>query len=169
MVLSDNIYYKTMLDDLNIFQTGDFLQKGSFHFAAGNILVVQDPEFRVAAFPSPFKVSFFILVETSTPVDYLLDSLRSLFNDNLHRFRITESVACDEGVFNMFLETVILKIRYARNAALRDVARSFALPLRAAGIEASVAARFVGPDGRETASFLDRPLRIEDRIRARNP
>lgn len=57
----------------------------------------------------------------------------------------------------------------ARNAALRDVARSFALPLRAAGIEASVAARFVGPDGRETASVLDRPLRIEDRIRARNP
>ena len=62
-----------------------------------------------------------------------------------------------------------LPMTEARNAALRDVARSFALPLRAAGIEASVAARFVGPDGRETASFLDRPLRIEDRIRARNP
>jgi hypothetical protein len=62
-----------------------------------------------------------------------------------------------------------LPMNEARNAALRDVARSFALPLRAAGIEASVAARFVGPDGRETASFLDRPLRIEDRIRARNP
>ena len=62
-----------------------------------------------------------------------------------------------------------LPMSEARNAALRDVARSFALPLRAAGVEASVAARFVGPDGRETASFLDRPLRIEDRIRARNP
>ena len=62
-----------------------------------------------------------------------------------------------------------LPMTEARNAALRDVARSFALPLRAAGIEASVAARFVGPNGRETASFLDRPLRIEDRIRARNP
>jgi Protein of unknown function (DUF4230) len=57
----------------------------------------------------------------------------------------------------------------ARNAAMRDVARSFALPLRAAGIDASVAARFVGPDGREQASFLDRPRRIEDRIRARTP
>ncbi len=57
----------------------------------------------------------------------------------------------------------------ARNAAMRDVARSFALPLRAAGIDASVAARFVGPDGREQGSFLDRPRRIEDRIRARNP
>ena len=62
-----------------------------------------------------------------------------------------------------------LPMTEARNAALRDVARSFALPLRAAGIEASVAARFVGPNGRETASFLDRPLRIDDRIRARNP
>jgi hypothetical protein len=57
----------------------------------------------------------------------------------------------------------------ARNAAMRDVARSFALPLRAAGIDASVATRFVGPDGREQVSFLDRPRRIEDRIRARNP
>ncbi|HTU11892.1 MAG TPA: DUF4230 domain-containing protein [Allosphingosinicella sp.] len=62
-----------------------------------------------------------------------------------------------------------LPMTEARNAALRDVARSFALPLRAAGIEASVAARFVGADGRETASFLDRPRRIDDRIRARNP
>lgn len=62
-----------------------------------------------------------------------------------------------------------LPMTQARTAALRDVARSFALPLRAAGIEASVAARFVGPDGRETASSLDRPRRIEDRIRARNP
>jgi hypothetical protein len=62
-----------------------------------------------------------------------------------------------------------LPMTEARNAALRDVARSFALPLRAAGIEASVAARFVGPNGRETASYLDRPHRIEDRIRARDP
>ena len=62
-----------------------------------------------------------------------------------------------------------LPMTEARGAALRDVARSFALPLRAAGVEASVAARFVGPDGRETASFLDRPRRIDDRIRARNP
>jgi hypothetical protein len=62
-----------------------------------------------------------------------------------------------------------LPMGQARQAAMRDVARSFALPLRAAGIEASVAARFVDPAGREEASFLDRPRRIDDRIRARNP
>ena len=55
----------------------------------------------------------------------------------------------------------------ARNAAMRIVARSFALPLRAAGIEASVNVRFVDPAGREEASALDRPNRIEDAVRNR--
>lgn len=50
----------------------------------------------------------------------------------------------------------------AREAALRAVARSFAMPLRAAGIDASVSVRFVAPSGREEASYLDRPRRIED-------
>jgi hypothetical protein len=55
----------------------------------------------------------------------------------------------------------------ARDAAMRAAARSFAMPLRASGIDASVAVRFVGPSGAEQASFLDRPWRIEDRIRAK--
>jgi Protein of unknown function (DUF4230) len=55
----------------------------------------------------------------------------------------------------------------ARGAAMRSVARSFALPLRAAGIEASVAVRFVDPAGREEASFLDRPRRLEQKLRDR--
>jgi len=56
----------------------------------------------------------------------------------------------------------------ARDAAMRVVARSFAMPLRAAGIDASVAVRFVDPAGREEASFLDRPNRIEDAVRTRD-
>ncbi|MEA3035681.1 MAG: hypothetical protein QOH04_1446 [Sphingomonadales bacterium] len=58
-------------------------------------------------------------------------------------------------------------MRLAREAAMRGVARGFAMPLRAAGIEASVAVRFVDPAGREEASFLDRPRRIEERLRDR--
>jgi hypothetical protein len=53
----------------------------------------------------------------------------------------------------------------AQDAAMRIVARAFALPLRSAGIDASVAVRFVDPAGREDASFLDRPVRIEDAVR----
>jgi hypothetical protein len=58
-------------------------------------------------------------------------------------------------------------MQLARSSAMRDVARSFALPLRAAGIEASVAVRFVDPAGREEASWLDRPRRLEDALRDR--
>ena len=52
----------------------------------------------------------------------------------------------------------------ARNAAMRTVARSFAIPLRSAGIDASVAVRFVDPAGREEAHFLDRPRRIDEAV-----
>jgi hypothetical protein len=55
-------------------------------------------------------------------------------------------------------------MRLARDAAMRDVARSFAMPLRAAGIEASVAVRFLDPSGREEAAFLDRPRSVDQRL-----
>ena len=55
----------------------------------------------------------------------------------------------------------------ARSAAMRAVARTFAMPLRAAGIDASVTVRFVDPAGREEASFLDRPRRIDEAVRDR--
>lgn len=55
----------------------------------------------------------------------------------------------------------------AREAAMRTVARSFALPLRSAGIDASVAVRFVDPAGREETLFLDRPRRIDEAVEDR--
>jgi hypothetical protein len=55
----------------------------------------------------------------------------------------------------------------ARQAAMRIVARSFAIPLRAAGIDASVAVRFVDPAGQEVGVFLDRPRRIDEAVRDR--
>jgi len=55
----------------------------------------------------------------------------------------------------------------ARNAAMRIVARSFAMPLRSAGIDASVAVRFVDPAGREEAFFLDRPRRVDEAVQDR--
>ncbi|HYG48736.1 MAG TPA: DUF4230 domain-containing protein [Allosphingosinicella sp.] len=58
-------------------------------------------------------------------------------------------------------------MQLARSAAMRDVARGFALPLRAAGIEASVAVRFVDPAGKEEATYLDRPRPLEARLRDR--
>lgn len=55
----------------------------------------------------------------------------------------------------------------ARTAAMHLVASAFAMPLRAAGVEASVAVRFVDPSGKEEAAFLDRPRRLEQMLRDR--
>ena len=55
----------------------------------------------------------------------------------------------------------------AREAAMRIVARSFAMPLRSAGIDASVAVRFVDPAGREEGLFLDRPRRTDEVVQDR--
>lgn len=55
----------------------------------------------------------------------------------------------------------------ARGAAMRLAASSFALPLRAAGVDASIAVRFTDPAGKEEASFLDRPRALEQTLRDR--
>ncbi|HEX8364575.1 MAG TPA: DUF4230 domain-containing protein [Allosphingosinicella sp.] len=58
-------------------------------------------------------------------------------------------------------------LNVAREAAMRIVARGFALPLRAAGIEASVSVRFTDPSGADLAVHLDRPPRVEDPVEDR--
>ena len=55
----------------------------------------------------------------------------------------------------------------AREAAMRMVARGFALPLRAAGVPASVSTRFTDASGADLAVHLDRPPRIEDAVEDR--
>ncbi len=59
-----------------------------------------------------------------------------------------------------------LPMRLARDAAKRAVARSFAMPLRAAGIEANVEVRFAS-EGAQDPSYLDRSRRIEDVLKER--
>jgi hypothetical protein len=55
-----------------------------------------------------------------------------------------------------------LPMRMAREAAARAVERSFALPLRAAGMEANVVVRFADEAGSPDPSRIDRSRRMED-------
>jgi hypothetical protein len=59
-----------------------------------------------------------------------------------------------------------LPMRLARDAARRAVERSFAMPMRAAGIEANVAVRFAD-EPRDDPSYLDRSRRMEDVLQER--
>lgn len=53
-------------------------------------------------------------------------------------------------------------MRMARDAAKAAVERSFALPLRAVGIEATVVTRFADEGGSRDPSWMDRSRRVED-------
>ena len=55
-----------------------------------------------------------------------------------------------------------MPMRLARDSAKRAVARSFALPLRAAGIEANVAVRFADEPRGGDREYMDYSRRIED-------
>ena len=55
-----------------------------------------------------------------------------------------------------------MPMRLARESAKRAVARSFALPLRAAGIEANVAVRFADEPRGGDREYMDYSRRIED-------
>lgn len=59
-----------------------------------------------------------------------------------------------------------LPMRLARDAARRAVERSFAMPLRAAGLDAQVVVRFADEAG-EDPSRLDRSRRMEDVVKER--
>jgi hypothetical protein len=59
-----------------------------------------------------------------------------------------------------------LPMRLAREAAKRVVERSFAMPLKAAGIDAQVEARFAD-EGTQDPSYLDRSRRMEDVLKER--
>ena len=60
-----------------------------------------------------------------------------------------------------------LPVQTARESAMRSVARAFALPLRAAGIDASVAVRFQDPAGQDEAVYIERASRVEDVVKDR--
>ena len=59
-----------------------------------------------------------------------------------------------------------LPMRLARDAAKRAIERSFAMPMRAAGIDARIVARFP-EEGTRDPSQLDRSRRVEDVLRER--
>ena len=59
-----------------------------------------------------------------------------------------------------------MPIKLARDAARRAVERSFAMPLKAAGVDAKVAVRF-RDEGSQDPSQLDRSRRVEDVLKER--
>ena len=128
MVLGDDVDNKTMFHHFNILLSGNCFQKRSFNFSAGDIFMMQYPEFGMTTFFSQFIFSVFILIKSGSPVNNFLNTLWTFFDHDLYGFRIAQSVTGNQRVFDMFFKAVILEVRYPRNAALRILGIGFIGP-----------------------------------------
>src|ERR1044072_8964403 len=115
MVLGDEVYNETMLNDLNIFLLLHITEQGPFHFSSGYILMMQYSEFAVPAFPSQLVVAIFFLIELRSPFDKLLNTIHTFFHYNLHHFFITKTITGDECIINMFFKTIIFHVEHSGN------------------------------------------------------
>src|SRR5687768_14201517 len=110
MVLGDDINDKTMLNELNVLLFYYRIDQCTFHFFTGNILMMKDPEFRMASFFSSFIITIFFLVKPCSPVNDLLDPLWPFFDDDGHNLLIAKAVSRNQGIFNMLFKTILLQV-----------------------------------------------------------
>ena len=67
MVLRDDINNKTMLDECRCWALFQRLPVSTFHFFACNILIMQNAELGMAAFPTQFIITFVHPCQTWRP------------------------------------------------------------------------------------------------------
>src|SRR5882724_12590 len=119
VVLRDEVEDEPMLDDLYILLDAYCRQQGAFYFFARYVLMVQDAEFGMPSLLTQLEIPVRVLVEAGAPADHFLDPFGTFLYDDLHRPRIAKAIASNKGVPDMLLIAVMLKIRYACDAALR--------------------------------------------------
>ena len=64
------------------------------------------------------ECAIFLPVEVHTPLHQFLNLLRGITHYLLHRLAVTDVVACNHRIFDVFLEIVEFQIRHTRHATL---------------------------------------------------
>ena len=96
------------------------LDERGFDGFAGHVLHVQHATFGVSAFPSEVVAAGGIAGKLKTEIDQFLHARRAVAQNFPHDFLITQTVAGDEGIADVFVHIVGLT-GYNRDAALRVV------------------------------------------------
>src|SRR6185437_3625741 len=119
MVLGDQIEHEPMFVDLDVLLLSNRLQQCALDLFPSHVLVMQDAELGMTAFPAQLVVAFIVLVKTGAPVDDLLYTFRPFSHDDLDGARIAEAVTRYQRILDMFVKTVVFEIRYAGDPTLR--------------------------------------------------
>src|SRR5688572_32936691 len=105
-MLRDEIHDEAMLDHFDVFECGDLADQCTLHLHPGDIFMMQDAEFTVAAFTSELVIAVGLFIELRTPIDDLFDTLNAFLDYYFHHVRVAKAIACNERVFYVFVETV---------------------------------------------------------------
>ena len=108
VVLGDEVDGELVFLEFDIGMVGDSLQETALDFGTGVVFMVQDAEFAVPSFAVEVEASATVLVEVDAVLHKLLDTFGSFANGHLHHFAVADAVAGDEGVLDMFVETVVI-------------------------------------------------------------
>ena len=119
MVLGDEVYHKTMTDQLNVGTSFDGFQQSPFHFFSGNVFVVQNAAFTVASFFAQLVISIRLFVELGTPFYQLIDPVYTFLHNYFYNVFIAQTISCHQGVFDVFGKTILVKIHHPCYATLR--------------------------------------------------
>ena len=106
MVLREDIDGKMMFENLYVVVPFHLAHQRPLDLMAGDILVVQDTVFAVAAFTGQFIASGAFFVELDSPRDQLLDHLRRTGHHLLDRRTVANPRTANQCVPDMFLERI---------------------------------------------------------------
>ena len=110
MVLGDNLHRKVVLLDIDIGIVAHGSHQSALYLGSCIVSMVQDAELRVSALTVQIEIAIALLVEVDTPVHQFTNLLGCHLYYLLHGFGVTDIVARNHRVFNMFLEVVEFEI-----------------------------------------------------------
>ena len=109
VVLGNQVNNIMVRKHLDIGRIIDGFQKGSFYLKTGNVFVVNDSVFGMAAL-SAESISAFFLIKFGAPFHNLIETMWCFFHNHFYDVRIVNIIACPQRIINMFLEIIFGEI-----------------------------------------------------------
>lgn len=77
-----------MIQHFNIWKFVDRFQKSPFYLETGNVFMMYNPVFSMAAFSSQFEVAVFLFIKTGSPFYKFSEAMRTFFTTISTTFRL---------------------------------------------------------------------------------
>ena len=117
-MLREDLDGEMILENGDVRMILDGLNQTILNLGAGVVLMMKDAEFGVSAFTMQIVIAVGIFIEMDAPADQFLDLRRRIANHLFNSGAVTQVVARNHGVLNVFVKVIHLEIGHRSNATL---------------------------------------------------